>query len=171
MTVRAVRLRLSSTFSLFLSHARSCISGEEDRKNEGKEILRVKRNWREIATAEIRSDLILRQASRGFFSPSGRQARPFSLSNILALSRSLLSSPSAAWRYRVKGMQIYPLPSSLLSPPIGSLPLFANTDSRGPVPGLSICRTSDRSYASFSPCSLPNKLQGSPSRRCMHGAV
>lgn len=53
-------------------------------------------------------------------------------------------------------MQIYPHPSS--PPP------SAKTDSPRPVPGLSICRTSDRSYAPFSlvtNCSFPNKLQGS----------
>lgn len=50
-------------------------------------------------------------------------------------------------------------------------PPSANTDSPGPVPGLSICRTSDRSYASFSPCSLPNKLQASLSLHCMYEAV
>lgn len=89
----------------------------------------------------------------------------FSQYNFWCFTQPLLSSSSSsgAQRYRVKGMQIYPLPSS--PPP------SANTDSPRPVPGLSICRTSDRSYASFSPCSLPNKLRASLSPGCMYEAV
>lgn len=55
MTVRAVQLRLGSTFSLLVAH----ISGEKDRKNGSKKILSFECNWTKIYTMEFRSDLIL----------------------------------------------------------------------------------------------------------------
>lgn len=154
-----------------------CISGEKDKKNDNKKNTahQVQPGQNLLYGNQIRLNSPASKQAEFFFffffSPDGTDRRADrSLCRIFWCSRvASRPLPLLLGDTESKGCKsthfLPPLPSPRVPPP------SANTDSRGPVPGLSICRTSDRSYASFSPCSLPNKLQGSPSLGCMHGAV